>query len=141
MFGILSMPLFINFLPKLEFTAFDPIVSPILAKSLAKPLPDCLFFILAYFFLIQRTLSCVADVGTNLSFFLAGTVSPVFIFVFLDTIFLAFFIEMFIGSCFLLILSYLAVKVVPSGKVTNLGGVLLALFFLSSSLFFIHLFF
>ena len=43
------MPLFISFFPRLEFIAFDPIDSPILARSLPKPLPDCLP-ILLYFF-------------------------------------------------------------------------------------------
>ena len=37
------MPLFIIFLQTAEFSAFDPIVRPILAKSLTIPLPVCPF--------------------------------------------------------------------------------------------------
>ena len=41
MFGMLSIPLFINLLPKSELIAFDPNINPALARFEANPLPPC----------------------------------------------------------------------------------------------------
>ena len=52
MFGTLSMPLFINFLPNSELKGFDPSSRPTFARLDARPLPDCrAFFRLAFIFL------------------------------------------------------------------------------------------
>ena len=53
MFGILSIPLFIIFLPSAEFTAFDPIFRPVLAKLLASPLPVCPFLEVLYLLILS----------------------------------------------------------------------------------------
>ena len=67
MFGILSIPLFIIFFPSAEFNAFDPIVSPMLAKLLANPLPVC--FLHALYLFILAILSRSDVDGVNLTFF------------------------------------------------------------------------
>ena len=45
MFGMLSIPLFISFLPTEEFIAFDPSWKPNFAKFSSSPLPDYLRFL------------------------------------------------------------------------------------------------
>ena len=84
---------------------------------------------------------------TLLFFFvtLAGLIGPgtiLLLFLFLAPIFLVFLTWIFIGSCFLLILWYPAVKVVPFDNVTILGVVLrLSTIFSPISLFFLVFFF
>ena len=48
--GMLSIPLFIYFLPKVEFIACEPSLIPKLAKLLACPFPVCLrlFFLILF---------------------------------------------------------------------------------------------
>ena len=41
MFGMLSIPLFINLLPESELTVFDPSSNPAFARFDASPLPSC----------------------------------------------------------------------------------------------------
>ena len=68
MLGILSIPLFIIFWLSAEFSAFDLIVRPILAKLLASPLPVC-SFVEALYLLILASLSRSDVEGVNLTFF------------------------------------------------------------------------
>ena len=54
MFGMLSIPLFINFFPNSESIAFDPRSSPVLIRFEPSPFPDCFYlsnFLLAFIFL------------------------------------------------------------------------------------------
>ena len=53
MFGILSIPLFI-YHPRLELSACDPTVFPILAKLLDRPLPVSLFLEALYLLILAR---------------------------------------------------------------------------------------
>ena len=47
-FGMLSIPLFISFLPIEEFSALDPISRPTFARFSPIPLPHCLRFIFIF---------------------------------------------------------------------------------------------
>ena len=106
MFGILSMPLFINFLTNSEPKAFNPSSRPTFARLDARPLPDCLaFFRLAFIFLS-------AGAAWLIKILLMFRLTPMV---------LSRFTFMFIGSCFLLILSHLEVKDLPSSKFTIIG--------------------
>ena len=51
MFEMLSIPLFIGFLPNSEPTAFDSRSNPALIRFLASPFPDYPCFLLAFIFL------------------------------------------------------------------------------------------
>ena len=117
MLGIFSIPLSISFFPSTEFIAFEPIFSPRFAIVLASPLPGCnlLYF---FFIIIILALSCVGIFAKlNLTlFFLVLAVH-----LFLGPIVLVFVTLMFPGELFLLILSYLSTKDVPSSSLSHLG--------------------
>ena len=105
-FGLLSMPLFINFLQNSEPKAFDPSSRPTFARLDARPLTYCLvFFHLALIFLS-------AGAAWLMKILLLFRLAPMV---------LSRFAFMFIGSCFLLILSHLEVKNLPSSKFTIIG--------------------
>ena len=105
-FGILSMLLFINFLQNSEPKAFDPSSRPTFARLDARPLTDCLvFFHLALIFLS-------AGAAWLIKILLLFRLAPMV---------LSRLAFMFIGSYFLLILSHLEVKNLPSGKFTITG--------------------
>ena len=63
MLGRLSVPLFISFLPKEEFIAFEPSLIPRLAKLSAIPFLVSLSLLLSFFY------KAIAG-GLNLAFFL-----------------------------------------------------------------------
>ena len=117
MLGIFSIPLSISFFPSTEFIAFEPIFSPRFAIVLASPLPGCnlLYF---FFIIIILALSCVGIFAKlNLTFFFLVLA----VHLFLGPIVLVFVTLMFPGELFLLILSYLSTKDVPSSSLTHLG--------------------
>ena len=96
MFDILSIPLFIISSSIKEFSAFDPIVRQILAKSGPSPLPVCPFLEFLYL-LILASLSRRDVQGAYLTFFITvadlagpGLILPLFLF--LGPILLLFFI-------------------------------------------------
>ena len=100
---MLSMPLFISLFLIEEFRALEPISIPSFARFPRSPFPDCL-----HFFLI---------------FFKAGPAkfNRILLLFFLGPIFLGRVTLIFLGSCFQLILSYLARKVFPFGRFTTFG--------------------
>ena len=78
MFGKLSILLFIIFLSSAEFSAYDPILRPILAKLLASQLPVCPF-LEALYLLTLASLSGSDVEGVSLTFVfitLADLVGP-----------------------------------------------------------------
>ena len=123
---MLSIPLFINFLPKVEFIACEPSLTPKLAKLSAILFTVCLRL---FFFILFKA---IAD-RLNLPYFLldiflsrfASLIEIIPLFLFLGPIVQTFLTLMLEGNRFLLILSYLDVKVVPFGNVRTFGIVLL----------------
>ena len=122
-FGMLSIPLFISRLPKDELRALEPISKPSFARFSPAPFPDCLLLLL--FLILWRTgsdllnLTCIFRVIFWILSMSSKERIPLFFL--LGPIFLTFFTLMFLGSYFLLILSYLAVKAIPFDRVTTLG--------------------
>ena len=122
MFGILSIPLLIIFLPISEPKALDPSSILALARSEAIPLPICAcFFRLAFIFL---------NAG-------AARLSKILLLFRLGPIVLFLFTLMLVGSYFSLILSHFHVKDLPFGKFTTFGYAL----FLKMTVSFISLIF
>ena len=116
---MLLTPSFISLFPREEFIALDLISKPSFARFSPILFPDC-------FHLLFLILFKAAANRLNLTFFRSAILWTWFIlfrdritlFFVLGLIFLTFFTLMFVGFCFSLILSYLAVKVVPFGRVT-----------------------
>ena len=100
---MLSMPLFMNLLLKEEFKAFDPISISSFARFSPTPLPACL-----------RLLLIFLKAG-------AAKFTKICLLSFLGPTFQALVTLMFLGSCFLLILSYLETNDVPFGRFTIFG--------------------
>ena len=98
MFGILSIPLFISFLPMSDSKTLDPRLRPIFAKSDQSPFPDCCPAGAFRFCLIFLNAS-LARLKYILRLFPLGPIV------------LTVLILMFIGSCFLLMLSILRQKI------------------------------
>ena len=126
MFGILSIPLFISFLPISDPKTLDPRLRPIFAKSDPSPFPDCCLAAAFHFCLIFLNPSR-ARLKYIQRLFLLGPIV------------LTLLTLMFIGSCFLLILSHFETKDLPFGRLTVFGFALflkimcLLTIFLSSS--------
>ena len=121
--GMLSMPLFISLFPIEEFRALEPISIPSFARFPPSPFPDCLHFFLFFLKLDPPNLT------EFFCYFFLVLFFPIFFLVRVTLIFL--------GSCFQLILSYLATKVFPFGRFTTFGVAL----FLNTILSFIFSFF
>ena len=98
-----SMPLFMSLLPNEDFKAFDPISTPSFARFSPTPLPACLRFLLLFL-----------KAG-------AAKFTKICLLSFLGPTFQALVTLMFLGSCFLLILSYLETNDVPFGRFTIFG--------------------
>ena len=116
---MLSIHLFMSFLPIEEFNAFDPISISNFVRSPPSPLPACLRFRIIF----RRA-------G-------AARLSKILLLFLLSPIFLALLTLIFLGSCFLLIFSYFAVKDLPSGKLTTFGPALRLKTILSLIVFFV----
>ena len=120
MLGMLSIPLFISFLPKEEFIACEPSLIPKLTKLSAIPFPVCLRLFFFHFFKVignRLNLTCfLPDIFLN-RYASLREIIPLFLF--LGPIVQAFFTLMLEGNFLLLILSYLDVKDVPFGNVTT----------------------
>ena len=107
--GMLSIPLFINFLQKVDFIACEPSLILRLAELLACPFPVYLRLLFLILF------NAIAD-GLNVTFFLPDIFLSRFVsrtesiprFLFLSPTVPTFFSLMLEGDCCLLILSYLA---------------------------------
>ena len=134
---MLLTPLFISLFPREEFIALDLISKPSFARFSPILFPDC-------FHLLFLILFKAAANRLNLTFFRSAILWTWFIlfrgritlFFVLGLIFLAFFTLMFLGSWFLLILSYLALKVVPFGRVIIFWDVLCLKHYFSLIFFF-----
>ena len=100
---MLSVPLFMSLLSNEEFKAFDPISIPSFARLSPTPLPACLHFLLVFL-----------KAG-------AAKFTKICLLSFLGPTFQALVTLMFLGSCFLLILSYLETANVPFGIFTIFG--------------------
>ena len=100
---MLSMPLFMSLLPNEELKALDPISIPSFDRFFPSPLRACLHFL--YIFLKAG----------------AAKFNKICLLSFLGPTFLALVTLMFLGSCFLLILSYLKTNDVPFGRFTIFG--------------------
>ena len=106
---MLSIPLFINFLQKVDFIACEPSLILRLAKLVACPFPVCLLLLFLILF------NAIAD-GLNVTFFLPDIFLSRFVsrtesiprFLFLSPTVPTFFTLIIEGDCYLLILSYLA---------------------------------
>ena len=112
---MLSMPFFMCLFPDEEFMALDSISIPSFARFSPIPLPACLRFLLI--------------------FVKAGAVklTKILLLSLLRPMFLVFVTLMFVGSFFLLILSYFEMKDVPFGRFTTfVVGLCRKIIFLSS---------
>ena len=116
---MLSIPLFISLLPNEEFIALDPISRSIFARSPPSLLPACLRFCFIFW-----------KPG-------AARLCKILLLFLLGPIFLALITLMFLGSRFLLILSYFVANDLPLGKLTIFGDALRLKVILSPIVFFV----
>ena len=104
MFGIVSIPLFISFLLISDPKTLGPILRCIFAKSDPSPFPDCLAASFRFFLIFLN--ASLARLKYIQWLFLLGPIVLTL---------------MFMGSCFLLILSHFETKDLLFGRLTVLG--------------------